>query len=163
MTSVLEVGCNVGGNLQHVAAHVPTRDVHGIDVNETALAELRTAWPAVNATWALARELPFRDRWFDLVYTVGVLIHQPEATLGRVVDEMVRCSGRYVLCAEYHADATEEVPYRGVEGALFRRDYRQVFLERFPELELVDEGHLTVEQGFDDVTWHLFERRARTA
>lgn len=157
--SVLEVGCNLGGNLRHIAEHVDPRNVHGVDVSQEALERLRSASIGVNSTWATARELPFRDRWFDLVFTVGVLIHQPEETLGRVMDEMFRCSRRYLLCAEYHADGIVEVPYRGVGGALFRRNYRELYSSRFPELFLTSEGHLGANSGFDDVTWHLFERR----
>ena len=40
------------------------------------------------------------------------------------MDEIVRCSRRYVLCGEYRADDLEEVPYRGQEGALFRARLR---------------------------------------
>jgi SAM-dependent methyltransferase len=37
-----------------------------------------------------ARELPFRDAWFDLVFTVGLLIHIPEESLPLVMSEVVR-------------------------------------------------------------------------
>lgn len=127
-------------------------------MNEKALAILATRVPGVNAVWSPARELPFRDRWFDLVFTMGVLIHQPEAILPLVMAEMVRCSRRWVLCVEYHAEETVEVPYRGQEGALFKRNYRRLFLELFPELTLRSEGFLGREEGWDDVTWSLFER-----
>ena len=50
------------------------------------------------------------------------------------MDEIVRCSRRYVLCGEYRADDLEEVPYRGQEGALFRHDYGRLYQERFPRL-----------------------------
>jgi pseudaminic acid biosynthesis-associated methylase len=163
VTSVLEVGCNVGANLRHIAGHVDSRNVHGVDVNLKALERLHASGMGVNAIWAPARELPFRDRWFDLVVTVGVLIHQPETTLGRVMDEIVRCARRYVLCAEYHADGTEEIPYRGEHGTLFRRNYRDLYLSRFPELDVADEGQLGADEGFDAVTWHLFERREVSA
>ena len=155
---VLEVGSNVGGNLEWIVGSTPARHVYGVDVNEKALAILATRVPGVNAVWSPARELPFRDRWFDLVFTMGVLIHQPEATLPLVMAEMVRCSRRWVLCGEYHAEDTVEVPYRGQEGVLFKRNYPRLFLELFPELTLRSEGFLGREEGWDDVTWSLFER-----
>ena len=34
--------------------------------------------------------------------------------------------------AEYFAEETVEVPYRGHDGALFRRDYGRIFRELFP-------------------------------
>ena len=154
----LEVGCNLGANLRWIASRVPAHQVYGVDVNLKALDTLHQTYPAVNAIWATGRELPFRDRWFDLVFTMGVLIHQPESTLPLVMSEIVRCSRRYVLCGEYHAPETTEVPYREQTGALFKRDYGRLYQELFPELTLRDTGFLGRDQGWDDVTWWLFEK-----
>lgn len=158
--SVLEVGCNRGGNLGHIARKVPPRSVYGIDINETALAELRSEVPGVNALWSPAREIPFRDRWFDLVFTTGVLIHQSPNALPLVMGEVVRCSRRYVLCGEYYAEELTEVPYRGHRGALYKRDFGALYQELFPELELRKRGFLSKQDGgWDDVTYWLFEKR----
>jgi hypothetical protein len=73
--------------------------------------------------------------------------------------EIVRCSSRFVLWAEYHAAATEEVPYRGETGALYRRDYGAIYRELFPELSVVRAGFLGPDDGFDRVTWQLLEKR----
>jgi len=156
---ILEVGCNLGANLRWISEIVPQRGVFGVDVNEHALSRLRTALPGVNAVWSVARELPFRERYFDLVFTTGVLIHQPDEALGDVMSEIVRCSRRYVLAGEYFSSAAVEVPYRGEEGALFKRDYGGIYRRRFPELQLVREGFLPRGSGWDDVTYWLFERR----
>ena len=160
VSNVLEVGCNVGANLRWLAELLPAGHVFGVDVNEHALERLRQTIPTISAVWSSGRELPFRDRWFDLVFTAGVLIHQSEDALPHVMSEVVRCSGRYVLCMEYFGATTEEVPYRGHRGALFRRDYGGLYHGLFPELGLVDEGRLGADEGFDDVTWWLFERPA---
>lgn len=156
--SALEVGCNIGGNLQWIAPRLPPGSTYGIDVNHKAISTLHGRLPDVNAVWSPARDLPFRDRWFDLVFTMGVLIHQPDEALPSVMSEMVRCSGRYVMCGEYYAPTQVEVPYHGHDGALFRRDYGGLFMELEPSLRLVDEGFLSRDQGWDDVTWWLFER-----
>jgi pseudaminic acid biosynthesis-associated methylase len=160
--TVLEVGCNVGGNLQWIAEKVPVTGINGVDVNEKALAQCRSRIPGVNATYGSARDLPFEDRTFDLVFTMGVLIHQPEESLPEVMDEMVRVSKRFVLCGEYYEKETTEVRYRGYRNALFRRDYGGLFLSRFDgEIELAFRGLLTPDDGFDNVTWWLFERTSR--
>lgn len=156
--SVLEIGCNVGANLRWIDGIVPSRAVWGIDINESALQTIRQRLPGINAVWSPARELPFRDRSFDLVFTAGVLIHQPETTLPLVMAEAVRCSRRYVLALEYFAEATVEVPYRGHAGALFKRDYGRLYRELFPELELTGTGALGHDEGWDDVTWWLFAK-----
>jgi pseudaminic acid biosynthesis-associated methylase len=152
----LEVGCNTGQNLRWLVDSVP--EVYGVDVNEKALAELEQELPTAKAIRAPARDLPFPDRSFDLVFTMGVLIHQPPDGLPEVMSEIVRCSSRYVLCGEYYADEPTEVPYRGERGALFKRDFGGLYLELLPELELRRRGFLSREDGWDDVTWWLLEK-----
>lgn len=157
--SVLEVGCGQGGNLARIAGVLEPADVWGVDLNLTALARAREHAPGINVVAAKGRRLPFRDGLVDLAFTVGVLIHQPDESLPDVMAELVRCSGRYVLWAEYHAPATEAVPYHGEEGALFRRDYGALYAQQHPELSVVEEGFLDRDSGFDRVTWQLLERR----
>ncbi|MGB8951787.1 MAG: pseudaminic acid biosynthesis-associated methylase [Candidatus Aminicenantales bacterium] len=156
--TVLEVGCNIGANLHWIAALRPPQQVYGVDINLKALNELRRTMPDVNAIWSPGRELPFRDRWFDLVFTIGVLIHQPESTLPLVMAEIVRCSRRYVLCGEYFAEQTIEVPYRNQSGALFKRNYGRIYQELFPELRLIQRSFLGRDEGWDDVTYWMFEK-----
>lgn len=158
VSSVLEVGCNLGANLQWIVSQVPAHRVYGVDINLKALAELHRQLPEVNAIWSPARELPFRDRWFDLVFTMGVLIHQPESTLPLVMAELVRTCRRYLLCGEYYAEQATEVHYRGEASALFKRDYGRMYRELFPELRLVQQGFLSRDEGWDDVTYWLFEK-----
>jgi pseudaminic acid biosynthesis-associated methylase len=158
MSRVLEVGCNTGANLQWIAPHLATGEAFGVDVNREALARLRQRIPTINALESHARELPFRDDWFDLAFTTGVLIHQPESTLHMVMGEVVRVSRRFVLCGEYFAPETTEIQYRDVPGSLFKRDYGRLYREQFPELRIVDQGHLGRAEGWDDVTWWLFEK-----
>ena len=152
---VLEVGCNVGGNLRWIAPHA-ARAI-GIDVNRKALRRLRAESTGSAGAVAAARQLPFTDGAFELTFTMGVLIHQPEESLRDVMAELVRTSRRYVMCAEYFAEETEEVPYRDQSGALFRRDYGGLYQRWWPALRLVDRGFLGRDAGWDDVTWWLFE------
>ena len=155
---VLEVGCNVGGNLVWIAERIGAQNVYGVDINRTALAHLRTRIPDVNALHAPARTLPFRDGFFDLAFTMGVLIHQPPETLPLVMSEIVRSSRRYVLCGEYFAPDPTEVAYRGQTGALFKRDFGAYYQQLFPELRQRATGFLGKDRGWDDVTYWLFEK-----
>jgi pseudaminic acid biosynthesis-associated methylase len=155
---VLEVGPAHGENLRHLARSIPPHDLWGVDINDQALEAMRQVVPGSNGVWGIARELPFRDRYFDLVLTVGLLIHQPDDTLPLVMGEIVRCSNRWVLCGEYQADETTDVNYRGMPGVLLKRDYGRIYQELFPDLELREEGFLTREHGFDRVTYQVFER-----
>jgi pseudaminic acid biosynthesis-associated methylase len=156
--SVLEVGCNMGGNLRWIAELLGPENVTGVDVNEKALSILRENVPGVNGHHARGAELPFEDGAFDLVFTTGVLIHQdPEATLEPMMREIHRCSSRYVMAGEYTADELTEVPYRGQTGALFKQDYGALYQRLFPDLELLESGFLSEREGrWDDLTyWFL--------
>lgn len=153
-SSVLEVGSNIGANLRWINAG----RVVGVDINLGALTELRSRLPGTLAVQAGARALPFRNGTFDLVFTAGVLIHQPPASLERVMTEIVRCARRYVLCAEYFSEQPVEVPYRGQAGALFKRDFGDLYQRLFPGLALRATGSLTRSEGWDDVTFWVFER-----
>src|SRR4051794_33703402 len=99
---VLEVGCAHGENLRHLARTLDPHDLYGLDINDAALRRLGEVVPGANATWGAARRLPYRDQFFDVVFTVGLLIHQPSDTLPLVMAEIVRCSRRWVMCGEYH-------------------------------------------------------------
>jgi pseudaminic acid biosynthesis-associated methylase len=156
--SVLEVGCNAGLNLRWIARLVSPGPVAGVDLNGYAVRQLREAVPEARAAIATARQLPFRARSFDLVFTVGVLIHLEPATLPGVMAEIVRCARRYVLCGEYFAPTPTEVPYRGQTGALYKQDFGARYRELFPSLRLCRQARLAREEGFDDVTFWLFER-----
>ncbi len=156
--NVLEVGCNMGANLIWIAQLLSPQYIFGVDVNQKALNELHRLLPGINAMWSPARELPFRDHWFDLVFTMGVLIHQPDSTLPLVMGEIVRCSRRFVLCGEYYAEYTTEVPYREQHGALFKRNYGRLYQELFPELTLRKQGFLSRADGWDDVNYWVFEK-----
>ena len=160
--SVLEIGCGQGANLRPISTLIEPHDTWGIDVNESALAIARGNAPGINVVASVARKLPFRDGLVDLAFTVGVLIHQPDETLGQVMAEIVRCSRAFVLWAEYHAPSTEEVPYHGVAGSLYRRNFGAIYSELFPELEVRDEGFLAPEDGFDRLTWQLLGKPSAT-
>ncbi|MGQ0430943.1 MAG: pseudaminic acid biosynthesis-associated methylase [Microthrixaceae bacterium] len=156
---VLEVGAAHGENLRHLSNLIEPHHLWGLDINRSSLDAMPKVAPGINPCWGQARSLPFRDGFFDLVFTVGLLIHQPDSTLPIVMSEIVRCSRRFVLCGEYHADERTDVHYRDQDGVLIKRDYGGLYLELFPELELREEGFLTMEEhGFDRVTYQLFER-----
>lgn len=155
VASALEVGCNVGANLRWLTS---LERVVGVDVNHHALVELRERLPSVRSARAMARSLPFADGAFDLVFTMGVLIHQPPEALPDVMAEIVRCSGRYVICGEYFATEPTEISYRGETGALFKRDFGGLYQQLFSSLAPRATGFLPRDTGWDDVTYWVFEK-----
>jgi pseudaminic acid biosynthesis-associated methylase len=155
---VLEVGCNLGANLRWIASEGASGAICGVDVNLLALGRLHRAVPTARPVGAAALGLPFADRAFDMVFTVGVLIHQPPAALPAVMTEIVRCSRRFVMCGEYYAPEPTEVAYRGQTGALFKRDFGGLYRQLFPGLALRKQQFLSKAEGWDDVTFWMFEK-----
>ncbi len=156
--SVLEVGCNLGGNLRWIAGCACHPEIYGIDVNPRALAIVQLELPQARTCLAPARSLPFDDGSFELAFTCGVLIHQPEESLRQVMAEIVRVSRRYVLAVEYWAESPTEVPYRGLPRSLFKRGYGRLYAESFPQLRLLERGFLAKADGWDDDTYWLFAK-----
>ena len=154
--TVLEVGCNVGGNLRALASLIGPENVVGVDINASALAALKEVAPEIRTQLTAAKELPFADGEFDLVFTTGVLIHQPQESLPEVIDEIVRVSNRYVVCGEYFSEQTEEVHYRGHEGALFRGDFGGLYTER--GLKELDRRFFAADGVWDDLTVWILEK-----
>lgn len=158
-SSVLEVGCSIGRNLVALRNVVP--EIYGIDPNTQAveLASVMLAGSGVNVQEGNAFDLPFEDHSIDLVFTSGVLIHVAPHDLARATDEIMRVSRHYIVCIEYFSHHPEQVPYHGMDGFLFKRDFGRFYFERYPNLKVRDYGFLWQPlDSSDNSNWWLFEK-----
>lgn len=153
----LEVGCNVGWNLRYLKA-CGVGDVWGVEPQRYAIVRARSKTPELTMVPGTAFDLPFRDGWFDLSFTSGVLIHIGPADLGRALDELYRVTRRWLVVIEYDHPEEVEVAYRGKTHALWKRNHGHVIAERFPQLTLRRSAFLGEDAGYDDCTFHLFEK-----
>ena len=72
---------------------------------------------------------------------------------------MHRVSRRWILVSEYFSAKPESIHYRGRDDLLFKRDFGGFFLDRFNDLEVVDDGFLwSRTTGLGDATWVLFRK-----
>ena len=120
--SILEIGCNVGRNLNHLFAAGFER-LGGVEISEDAVRLLKQVYPEmaghaqiVNAPAEEA--LPkFEDDAFDVVFTMAVLQHiHPES--GSIFGEMARIGKNFIITIE-----NEKMP----DWRNFPRNYRKVF------------------------------------
>ena len=153
----LEVGCNVGWNLEYLR-RVGVAELWGVEPQAYAVDKIRARWPELHVQVGTAFELPFPDASFDLAFTSGVLIHIGPDDLPRALDEMYRVSRRWIVAIEYDHPTEVEIKYRGHEHALWKRDHGAAWQRRFPALREVKRGFLGPDQGYDDCTFHLFEK-----
>ncbi len=157
--NVVEVGCNRGHNLRAIAElGIVQGNIIGIEPNTTAIELARSSSPHYSVLRGDAFQLPFIDRYADLVFTAGVLIHIKLEDLPRVLAEIERICSRYILCAEYFAEEETVIEYRGHADLLWKRNFKQHYLTAFPNLKIVREGYWEMDKGFDRTHWWLLEK-----
>ena len=118
---ILEVGCNVGRNLNFLHAAGYT-DLVGIEINEKAIALMRTAYPDLDAfifKSSIEDVLPgIESDSYDLIFTMAVLEHiHYESDF--IFFEIARISKKYIITIE---DEITEWSERH-----FPRNYKKVF------------------------------------
>jgi pseudaminic acid biosynthesis-associated methylase len=134
---ILEVGCNIGKQLS-VLQNAGYSNLWGVEINDSALrlAKENKEWNLVAAS---GFDIPFKDGFFDVVFTSGVLIHIAPEDLEKFLDEMYRTSKKYIWCFEYFSEECEEIEYRNHKNRLWKNNFLKLFMDRFPDLKLVKE------------------------
>jgi pseudaminic acid biosynthesis-associated methylase len=159
LTSIKELGCNIGLNLKALHHLNPTYELSGVEINEVAADKAR-ALDIGSITCNTITE-PLEEDKVDLTFTAAVLIHINPEKLEQVYQNLVALSHRYVLVAEYYNPTPTEVNYRGHSERLFKRDFAGDLIDSYG-LNLVDYGFWykrdNVAQEFGDVSWFLLEK-----
>lgn len=160
ISSVLELGANIGMNLQAIHLLLPQVRIGAVEINEKAVRELnKHNW--LNVYHQSILEFSSVETW-DLVFTKGVLIHLSPDKLPSIYDLLFKLSNRYILFCEYYNPTPVEVNYRGYSNRLFKRDFAGEILDRRMDLTLLDYGfvyHRDNSFPQDDMTWFLMEKR----
>jgi pseudaminic acid biosynthesis-associated methylase len=131
---ILEIGCNIGMQLRHLQ-QMGFYNLSGIELQQYALDNFCTN--NVILEQSSAEDLPYSDNEFDLVFTSGVLIHIPPDDLPQVLEEIVRCTKRYVWGFEYFSEERTEIQYRGQSDLLWSANFPQLFVSHCPNLTVV--------------------------
>lgn len=155
--SVLEVGCNIGGNLLALKPYFPPPGfIIGVEPNEMArrIAQINDCIVFPDC----GQKMNFMDRFFDLVFTCGVLIHCELSEAEKIVEEMNRVSKRYLMFMEYYEEQDREIPYREETELLWRRPWSEHF-KKWGFDKPISSGFLPPEMGFDNVHWWVYERK----
>lgn len=134
---ILEVGCNTGMQLVGLQ-NMGFTNLYGVELQPYAVEQAKKYTQNINIIQGSGFELPFKDNYFDLVCTNGVLIHiAPENHQG-FMSEIVRCSKKYITGFEYFIEGeVESVNYRGNEGFLWKADFCSIYKKTFPNLDVI--------------------------
>lgn len=128
---ILEVGCNIGNQLRALQ-RLGFSNLYGIDVQRYAVERAKTECRDIDIIVGSAFDIPYKDGFFDLVFTNNVLIHIAPDTIGAVMDEMIRVARGHVWGFEYYAPEFTTINYRGNNDLLWKADYARLFLDRKP-------------------------------
>jgi ubiquinone/menaquinone biosynthesis C-methylase UbiE len=107
---VLDLGCGNGYMLSRVIEAYPGNRYRGLDFSEQLLGIARSRGMACDLGLGDARDLPYQDRSFDLVYTERCLINILDASQqARALEEIHRVlrPGGYYLMIEAFTDGLE--------------------------------------------------------
>jgi pseudaminic acid biosynthesis-associated methylase len=159
---ILEVGCNIGNQLL-LLQRLGYSNLHGVEIQSYALETARSRVRNTSFVQASAFDLPYKDNYFDLIFTSGVLIHISPKDLSLALDEIHRCAKTYICGSEYYAPSLTEIDYRGHRALLWKMDYAQEYLARFSDLKLVQEQRLPYQNSKNEDTMFLLRRADKPA
>lgn len=157
--SIVELGCNVGLNLQALHKINSELDLCGYEINQTAAQTARENCSATIIHGTILDELP-SEKQYDISFTKGVLIHISPAELEKAYENLYRLSRRYIVVCEYYNPSPVTVRYRGNDNLLFKRDFAGDLMEKY-QLKLVDYGFTYRRDNYfpqDDLTWFILEK-----
>lgn len=105
-TSVLEIGCGTGIDLR---LFPDTFDVHGVDLNDTALDIAKEKLPRFDFKRSSITDLPFGDSSIDFVFTHQLLNYLEDDVLEKGISEMYRVAGKYIMNCEKYDESEKQI------------------------------------------------------
>ena len=160
INSALELGANVGINLDALKKVYPKAKMHGVEINKAACDIGKKKHKYYNKS---AYNFKTKKK-FDLVFSSGVLIHQNPKNLKKFYQKLYSLSRNYIYIAEYFNPTPVEIDYRNNKKLLFKRDFAKEFWETYPKIELLDYGFHWKEDPLlknscDNENWFLFKKK----
>jgi len=135
---ILEVGANTGNQLQ-ILQSMGFQNLYGIELNQYAIELGKIRTKNINLIHGSIFDIPFKDNFFDLIFTSGVLIHIDPNNLDAAIKEIYRCSKKLIWGFEYFSEKTKEIKYRGNENLLWKTNFSERYIGSFSDLKLVKE------------------------
>jgi len=157
---ILEVGSNIGNQLL-LLQKINFKNLYGIEINSYAVERAKAITKNINLIQGSAFDIPFKNDFFDLVFTSGVLIHIAPSDIHKAITEIYRCAKRYIWGFEYYADSHTEVLYRERKNMLWKTNFAKLYFDSFDDLELVKEEKLKYLNDENVDTMFLIKKTGR--
>ena len=158
--SIVELGCNIGLNLQALNRINNNFELCGYEINKTAAQKSRDLHIANIVDGTILDAIP-ADKKYDVSFTKTVLIHINPDQLHKVYENLYNLSKKYIVVCEYYNPSPVVVKYRGNEDRLFKRDFAGELIDKY-NLNLIDYGFTYHRDNYfpqDDSTWFLLEKQ----
>ena len=156
---ILEVGCNVGNQLL-LLKKMGYTNLWGIELQEYAVEIARKRTSGINIAKGSAFDIPYKNKFFDLVFTSGVLIHISPDDIDKVLIEIYRCTNKYIWGFEYYnPEGYQMVNYRETDSLLWKTDFAKLFLDKFPDLRIVYKKIIKYKNNDNLDIMYLLEKR----
>jgi len=133
---ILEVGSGIGKQLSFLQS-MDFKNLYGIEINNYAVEVSKIRIKDINIIQGTAFDIPFKNEYFDLVFTSGMLIHIAPPDLKNALQEIFRCTKKYIWGLEYYADKHTPIEYQGQKNLLWKANFPQVYLDLFPSLKMI--------------------------
>ena len=106
-SKVLDIGCGKGFQLVELTQVLPGIEVRGVDISDYAIEH---AHPKVKhlIDHVSAAQLPYPDKFFDLVFSINTLHNLHNHDLDRALREMERVGKEKYLCVESYRNEVEK-------------------------------------------------------
>jgi len=138
---ILEVGTNIGNQLLHLQSQGFT-NLYGIEIQDRAINYAKHRTDNLNIIKGDALDIPFKDNFFDLVFTHGVLIHISPENIEKATNEIYRVSNKYIWGLEYYAPTYTDLEYHGQKNIMWKTDFCKLYLDKHKDLQLEKEQKL---------------------
>lgn len=135
---ILEVGTNIGNQIFHLQSQGFT-NLYGIEIQDRAINYAKHRTDNLNIIKGDALDIPFKDNYFDIVFTHGVLIHISPENITKVIDEIYRVSNKYIWGLEYYADKYTDLDYHGQKNIMWKTNFSKLYQETKKDLTLQKE------------------------
>lgn len=155
---ILEVGCNIGIQLVNLQ-EMGFENLYGIELQPHAFELARQRTKGINIIQGTAYDIPFKDNFFDMVFSNRVLIHMNPDHIHEALKEIYRTSGKYIYGSEYFAEELTEIKgYHGETNIAWKRDFAGEYQNLFPGLKLLKEKKYKYTFNDDVDSTFLFEK-----
>jgi pseudaminic acid biosynthesis-associated methylase len=157
----LECGCNIGKNIEQLSRAMPDARASIIEISKPAFDFVTHKYDLEYAFNGAIIDADAQNEYFDLVFTMGVLIHIHPDHLIEHMRKMYGWSRKYILIGEYFNRTPTMIEYQGEKDKLFKSDFGKTFIDNF-DVTLLDYGfwwgYIYDKAGLADITWWLFEK-----